>query len=154
MSAADAARASEASELRLYGRWQTIAYVPPTAQGGVVPRSAHGHVELWSEAHLPYGTVRLKQPKVAQVARELGVDCVPAMVGFDIRDGRPVPRFDGVVVCEEHAAMLVEAAAARQEQADDREAHQRRAQVLDMWRRTLLALSVRCRLQQEYGGDS
>ena len=74
-------------------------------------------------------------------------------MGFDIRDGRPVPRFDGVVVCEEFAALLVEAAAARQEQADDREAHQRRAHVLDLWRQTLLSVGVRCRLQEEYGGD-
>ena len=153
MSPADADRASEASEVRLYGRWQTIAYVPPTAQGGVVPRSSHGHVEMWTDAHLPYGTARLREPHVMQVARQLGIDCAPAMVGFDIRDGRPVPRFDGVVVCEEFAALLVEAAAARQEQTDDREAHQRRAQVLDLWRRTLLALGVRCRLQEEYGGE-
>ena len=32
------------------------------------------------------------------------------MVGFDIREGRPVPRFDGVVVCLEAAPMLLEAA--------------------------------------------
>ena len=75
-------------------------------------------------------------------------------MGFDIRDGRPVPRFDGVVVCEEFAALLVEAAAARQEQADDREAHQRRAHVLDLWRQALLAVGVRCRLQEEYGGGA
>ena len=58
-------------------------------------------------------------------------------------------------MCEEFAALLVEAAAARrrkEEQAEDSEAHKRRAQVLDLWRRTLLALGVRCQLQEEYGG--
>ena len=65
-------KSNQASELRLYGRWQTIAYVPPTAQGGVVPRSEHGHVELWTDAHLPYATARLREPHVMQVARQLG----------------------------------------------------------------------------------
>ena len=152
ISADAAERAAEASEVLLYGRWQTIAYVPPTAQDGVVPRSQYGHVELWSEAHLPYGTVVLREAGVAQVARQLGVDCAPAMVGFDIRDGRSVPRFDGVVVCVEAAAMLREAAAAWRERQEDGEARKRRAQVEAMWKRTLLALGVRCRLQQEYGG--
>ena len=53
-----------------------------------------------------------------------------------------MPRFDGVVVCEEFAALLFEAASARQEQAEDSEAHKRRAQVLDLWRRMLLALAA------------
>ena len=50
------------------------------------------------------------------------------------------------------SAKMREAAAAWQEQADDREAHARRKQVEEMWRRTLNALAVRCRLQAEYGG--
>eukprot|EP00964_Phaeocystis_antarctica_P010703 scaffold5889_cov62-Phaeocystis_antarctica.AAC.8 len=52
--------------------------------------------------------------------RQLGIDCTPAVF----------------------AALLFEAASARQEQAEDSEAHKRRAQVLDLWRRTLLALAA------------
>jgi hypothetical protein len=38
------------------------------------------------------------------------VDFAPAMVGFEIRDGRSIPKFDGVVVCLDAAPLLIEAA--------------------------------------------
>ena len=33
----------------------------------------------------------------------MGVDYGMAMTGFDIRGGRSIPRFEGIVVCEEYA---------------------------------------------------
>ena len=74
------------------------------------------------------------------------------MVGFDVHDGRPVPKFDGVVVCEEHAEVLREAAAAMAEQADDKNAHQRREEALGLWRTLINAMAVRRRLERDYGG--
>ena len=135
----------------LYGSWQTIPYVAPPAVGGVVPRSAHGHVELWTAAHLPFGTVHLRAPHVAAAAKQLGVDAAPAMVGFDVHDGRPVPKFDGVVVCAEHAELLREAAASMAERAEDADAHRRRQEALGLWRTLIHAMAVRRRLEQQYG---
>ena len=37
------------------------------------------------------------------VCKRLGVDYGMAMTGFDIRGGRSIPRFEGIVVCEEFA---------------------------------------------------
>ena len=142
---------NEPIETSLYGAWQTIKYVPPPAVNGIVPRSSHGHVELWTAAHLPAGTVQLRQPHVAQAARRLGVDFAPAMVGFDIRDGRSVPRFDGVVVCIESSGMLLEAAQEIGQQQEDRDAHKRRKEVTGMWRALLKAITVRARIMAEYG---
>ena len=64
LAVADAAAegAGEEEEQLLYGEWQTV-YVPPAAVDGKVPRSAHGHVELWTDAHLPAGTTRLRTPR-------------------------------------------------------------------------------------------
>ena len=137
-----------------YGEWQVQPYVPPRAVGGVVPRSSHGHVELWSEHHLPRGTVHLREPHVAQAAKMLSFDAARAMVGFDVQQGRPVPKFEGVVVCVEHAALLREAAAAMQQQSEDDRARSQHATVLGLWRKLLNALAVRRRLEQQYGGGS
>jgi xeroderma pigmentosum group C-complementing protein len=149
-----AAAAAAGTESALYGEWQTEEYVPPAATHGVVPRGGRGHVELWTSAHIPLGTAHLREPLVAQAARKLGVDAAPAMVGFDVRDGRPVPKFDGVVVCDEHAGLLREAAAAMREQAEDKEAHKRRDEALAQWRQLLRAMKVRARIEAEYGGGA
>ena len=89
---------------------------------------------------------------MAQAARQLGLDCAPAMVGFEIKDGRPVPKFDGVVVCSEHAEILTEAAAGMHEANEDRRLRKRRAELLGLWRSLLTNVAVRARVQAQYGG--
>ena len=128
-----------------------MVHIPATAIDGQVPRSSHGHVELWTERHLPYGTVHMREPGVIQAAKQLGVDAAPAMVGFDMHDGRAVPKFDGAVVCAEAVDMLREAAAAVREQAEDSDARKQRAEGLEMWRTLLRTLAIRRRIEKQYG---
>lgn len=137
-------------QIELYGEWQTYPYEAPAAIGGIVPRSARGHVEMWTEAHKPLGTVWLKVDHALTVAKKLGIDAAPAMVGFDMRDGRSVPRFDGVIVCEDMAPVVAEAAAAMAEQEEDKRMRKRRKYALGLWANLLQHLSVRERLEAEY----
>lgn len=69
--------------LEVFGDWQTEPYKPPVAENGRVPRNKFGNVELFHEDMLPIGTVHLKLPGLNRIADELGVDCVPAVVGFE-----------------------------------------------------------------------
>ena len=48
-------------------------------------------------------------PRVTMTCKALGVDYAVAMTGFEVRGGQSVPKFDGVVVCEEHEAAVVDA---------------------------------------------
>lgn len=50
----------EAKDLEIFGHWQTEVYIPPPAVDGVVPRNAHGNVEMFQPSMLPAGTVHLK----------------------------------------------------------------------------------------------
>jgi hypothetical protein len=134
----------------LFGEWQTYAYEPPTALNGVVPRSARGHVEMWTEGHLPLKTRWLRQPHALGVAKKLSIDAVPAMVGFDFRDGRSVPRFDGVIVCEEMADTLREAAAGVAEQEEDKQLRKRRKRAVAQWAKLLRSLRLKARLEADY----
>ena len=60
MGGGELAAGEPQEQMELFGEWQTYAYEPPRAIDGVVPRSARGHVEMWTEAHLPLGTVWLR----------------------------------------------------------------------------------------------
>ena len=142
--------APSAPETALYGEWQTVPHAPGCAVGGVVPRSRHGHVELWTAAHLPHGTVHLREPHVMLAARQLGLDAAPAMVGFDVHDGRAVPKIEGAVVCIEHAQLLREASAAIRDQAEDQQAHECHEEALALWRQLLRSMAVRERIERQY----
>ena len=54
------------------------------------------------------GTVHLQMPRLGPICKQLGVDYAPAMTGFDIRGGRSVPTIEGVVVCKEDEASVLE----------------------------------------------
>ena len=65
-------------------------------------------MDVWSEKCLPPGTVHLRLPRVFSVAKRLGIDYAPAMVGFEFRNGRSYPVFDGIVVCAEFKDAILE----------------------------------------------
>jgi xeroderma pigmentosum group C-complementing protein len=73
-----------------------------------VSKNERGQVDVWSEKCLPPGTVHLRLPRLFQVAKRLGIDYAPAMVGFDYRSGRCLPVFDGIVVCTEFQSAILE----------------------------------------------
>ena len=45
---------------------------------------------------------------MASVAKRLEIDFAPAMVGFEFRNGRSIPIFEGIVVCVEFKDAIVE----------------------------------------------
>ena len=53
--------------------------------------------------------MHLKLPRLGMACKKLGVDYAPAMAGFEIRGGRSVPIIQGVVVCEQDGAAVLEA---------------------------------------------
>lgn len=42
------------------------------------------------------------------MAKRLEIDSAPAMVGFEFRNGRSTPVFDGIVVCAEFKDTILE----------------------------------------------
>lgn len=66
--------ASNQEDSQLFGIWQTQPWTPPTAVGGIVPRSSLGNVDLWTPAHLPLGCTHLPYHRVQAAAKALKVD--------------------------------------------------------------------------------
>ncbi|RAL53031.1 hypothetical protein DM860_016266 [Cuscuta australis] len=140
----------------LYGQWQTEPLYLPPAVNGIVPKNERGQVDVWSEKCLPPGTVHLPFPRISLVAKRLEIDYAPAMVGFDFRNGRSVPLFEGIVVCAEFKDAILEAHGEEEERRKAEERRRREAQALSKWYQLLSSIVTRQRLNNAYasGGPS
>jgi xeroderma pigmentosum group C-complementing protein len=118
-------RIPEDRPLPVFGVWQTDDFVPPVAENvcclcslpltcactvqGIVPRNEYGNVELFHECMLPLNTRHIRgHPRLADTARRLDIDCVAAMIGWDVHGGRSHAALDGWVVCTEQADRLLD----------------------------------------------
>jgi hypothetical protein len=126
----------------LYGIWQTDEFKPEAARDGKVPKNERGHVDLWDSSHLPPGCVHLPYPRIRPVANKLGVDCAEAMVGFEVHGGRSVPKFDGIIVCQEFAQIVLDAYWAREKELQQKEEEKQKEKMLFNWK-SLIQFSIR-----------
>ncbi|KAG8047367.1 hypothetical protein GUJ93_ZPchr0008g13288 [Zizania palustris] len=140
--------------MELYGTWQLEPLQLPHAVNGIVPKNEFGQVDIWSEKCLPPGTVHLRLPRLFQVAKRLGIDFAPAMVGFDYRSGRCLPVFDGIVVCSEFKNTILEAYAEEEEQRQANERRKDEAQALARWYQLICSIVTRQRLKDTYKAPS
>ncbi|VAI73029.1 unnamed protein product [Triticum turgidum subsp. durum] len=138
----------------LYGKWQLEPLQLPGAVNGIVPKNERGQVDVWSEKCLPPGTVHLSKPRIFQVAKRLGIDYAPAMIGFDYRSGRCAPVFDGIVVCAEFKNAILEAYKEEEERRQAAERKQEEAQALSRWYQLLCSIVTRQRLKESYNARS
>ncbi|KAM3719841.1 putative DNA repair protein [Dirofilaria immitis] len=93
----------------LYGLWQTIPYVTPKIVDGRVPRNEFGNLYIYKNSMIPDGCVHLQLNGLVAIARQLGIDCVPAVVGWNHCRGGTHPILDGCVILKKHEDELREA---------------------------------------------
>ncbi|XP_066600589.1 DNA repair protein complementing XP-C cells homolog [Prorops nasuta] len=136
--------------LELFGHWQTTKYIPPEAKDGKVPRNEYGNVDLFKQCMLPKGTVHIDLPALNRVARKLGIDCAPAVVGFNFGKMGAVPAIEGYVVCEEYEDTLREAWEEEQVLAQKRAKDKRDKRIYGNWKRLIKGLLIRERLAARY----
>ncbi|XP_059307344.1 DNA repair protein RAD4 [Lycium ferocissimum] len=136
--------------LSLYGQWQTEPLFLPHAVNGIVPKNERGQVDVWSEKCLPPGTVHLRFPRLVPVVKRLEIDFAPAMVGFEFRNGRSLPVYEGLVVCTEFKDAILEAYAEEEARRDAKERKRTEAEALSRWYQLLASLITRQRLHNCY----
>ncbi|KAM3283265.1 DNA repair protein RAD4 isoform X1 [Capsicum chacoense] len=134
----------------LYGHWQTEPLILAPAVNGIVPRNERGQVDVWSEKCLPPGTVHLRLPRLVPVAQRLKIDFAPAMVGFEFRNGRSLPVYEGIVVCTEFKDAILEAYTEEEVRREAKERRKTEAEALSRWYQLLASLVTRQRLQNRY----
>lgn len=140
----------EGRSTTLFGKWQTEPLQLPPAVGGIVPKNERGHVDVWSEKCLPPGTMHLRMQRLVPVAKRLGIDFAPAMVGFEIHNGRSVPIFEGIVICKEFRDAILQAYAEEEERREIEVEKRNEHQSLSRWNQLLRSIATRLRLQNAY----
>ncbi|TMW65763.1 hypothetical protein Poli38472_008405 [Pythium oligandrum] len=135
----------------LYGFWQTDEVTVAAVENGVVPKNKYGNIEVWSPAHLPRGSVHLRLSRIERVASQLGVDFAPAVVGFEVKNGKNYPKIEGIVVAATVEAMLVDAHAHIQQSTIEQAIEKNQQAILKRWERLVKRLLLKQRLNDEYG---
>lgn len=166
-------------EVGLYSYDQTELYVPPPlGPNGEIPRNAYGNIDVFVPSMIPKGAVLLSEPRIDIAARLIGVDYAKAIVGFDfgqeaaskraeweakrvgrgilsINNGgsahRALARIGGIVVAKEYEEAVLAAYSQLQEEQEEEDKRQAIAQALLRWRRYLLALRIKARLNEQHG---
>jgi len=130
----------------LYGPWQVEPYKPPEiSEDGVVPRNRYGNVYLFQPSFLPRHCVHITGVTEA-AAKKLGVDAVPAMVGWHLVRMRYLPKIEGVVVPEWEETRIL----ASLEQGNDRAAQARKAKARGLWAELTAKLRLAAEVQRAY----
>ncbi|XP_053695219.1 DNA repair protein complementing XP-C cells homolog [Sabethes cyaneus] len=141
-------------QTELFGAWQVQDYEPPVAQGGVVPRSAYGNVELFRPCMLPKGTVHLQLPGLNKVCKRIRVDCASAITGFEFRNGGCQAVYDGYVVCEEFRDQVIDEWYQEQVELERKQDEKCRKRVYGNWKRLIVGLLIRKKLKDRYNFDN
>ncbi|KAL7993736.1 putative DNA repair protein Rad4 [Plasmopara halstedii] len=141
----------KSSSLALFGIWQTTEIESPQLVNGLVPKNQYGNIEIWSPAHIPRNAVHLRLPRIETIAESLGIDFAPAVVGFEVRNGRPMPKVSGIVVAQSHESMLLDAHAERQQQTIEKAIAHNQKLAIKRWENLTKRLLLRQRLEDDYG---
>ncbi|CAH8436104.1 unnamed protein product [Dicrocoelium dendriticum] len=127
--------------VELFGPWQLEDYKPPVAQNGVVPRNEHGTVDMFKPCMLPIGCAHICLTGIQHVAKKLGIDCAPAIVGWNFKgSGWAIPIINGYIVCKENARTLIDAWRTVRMDAAKAAAEERSSRAVDNWCRLVRGL--------------
>ncbi|KAL7538029.1 hypothetical protein ACHAXR_008231 [Thalassiosira sp. AJA248-18] len=134
----------------LYGAWQTDPWSPPhIGPTDSIPTNDFRNVEL---ALINPGLTHMDQPRLASIAKKLGIPYAPCMLGYEHhRGGIGTPTIRGIVVHDHNVALLREAHVEWESHAVEREHEERRKEILKRWKRLVVGIMTKERLDREYG---
>jgi xeroderma pigmentosum group C-complementing protein len=144
-----AAKPLEDGMENLYATWQTEAWAPaPVGPGDTIPVNEYKNIEL--ELMNP-GLVHIEQRGVAGVAKKLGIPYAPCLLGFEGHHGNRTPTIRGIVVHQHNGQLLREANVEVTSHAIEKEHEDHRKAVHLRWKKLLVGLLLKDRLEREYG---
>jgi xeroderma pigmentosum group C-complementing protein len=136
----------------LYCSWQTEAWSPtPVGRNDPIPANEYDNVEL---ELLNPGLVHVELDRVAKVAKELSIPYKPCLLGFENNGGNSTPSIRGIVVHEHNEILLREAHQEMSSHFLQQEHENRQAAILRKWKRLLVGVLTKDRLDRTYGDDT
>mmetsp|Transcript_4866 Transcript_4866/g.6302 ORF Transcript_4866/g.6302 Transcript_4866/m.6302 type:complete len:903 (+) Transcript_4866:75-2783(+) len=136
---------------KLYGVWQTDSWSPPfIGPNDDIPVNEYRNVEL---ALLNPGLIHLELHRIAQVAKQLGIPYAPCLLGFEGHGGARTPTIRGIVVHEHNVELLQEAHTEFESQTVEIAFKQRQQAIYRRWKRLIVGITTKDRLEREYVND-
>lgn len=130
----------------LYGKWQTEPWSPPyVSPSDPIPTNEFKNVE---KELLNPGLTHMEQAGLGAIARKLGVPYAPCMLGFERRGN---PKIKGIVVHDHNVALIREASVEWESHVAEKESKERQKQVVKRWKRLVVGLLTKERLERDYG---
>ncbi|KAK6747092.1 hypothetical protein RB195_000370 [Necator americanus] len=124
--------------LDVFGFWQTEPFRPPKVENGRIPRNEFGNVYMYQPTMCPIGAVHLRLPGLPSIARRLGgLECVPAVVGWEFNSCSNFPIIEGACVLEKDAQLFIDEWKKLEATREERENKKREDRVLGNWRKLI-----------------
>lgn len=141
----------ESDEDELYAYWQTEAWSPPpVGPNDPLPVNHHNNIEL---ALLNPGLVHIDMKGAAKVAKKLGIPYAPCLLGFEGSHQGVKPTIRGIIVHEGNQDIVQEGATEVHLFEKEKEEDRRRSQIMLRWKKLLVGLLTKERIDREYGGN-
>ena len=142
----DDAMDEDSAGTALYAFHQTAQYEAPPVVNGRMTKNAYGNLDVYVPSMIPQGALHVRHPETARVARLLGIDYADAVTGFSFRGRHGTAVIQGAIIAVEHADAVREVLSTFEDERMHLEEERRSAQALSMWRRLLLGLRIRERI--------
>jgi len=141
----------------LYGSWQSDPWGPtPVSPNDLIPVNEYNNIEL---ELLNPGLVHVELHHIAKVAKKLNLPYAPCLLGFESNGrgrgggGTRMPTIRGIVVHEHNEELLCEAHAEMSDFLLQQEHDDKKHSILLKWKRLLVGILTKDRLEREYGDD-
>ncbi|KIV86950.1 hypothetical protein PV11_02526 [Exophiala sideris] len=135
----------------LYSSDQTEYIIPPPIKDGIIPKNAYGNIDCFVPSMVPKGAVHIPLRATVRICKKLDIDFAEAVTGFEFGNKRAVPVCTGVVVAKEHEKAVRDAWTIYNEEQRRKEETKMEKLVLDLWRKFVMGLRIRERVQDTYG---
>jgi len=129
----------------LYGIFQTEKWKPPhVGPNDSIPTNEFRNVEL---ALINPGLTHMDRKGLAPIAKKLGIPYAPCMLGYE--GSHAVVR--GIVVHSHNVELMQMASVECQSHAVEKERENKRKEIIKKWKRLVVGLLTKERLDREYG---
>jgi len=135
----------------LYSESQTELYIPPPVTNGIIPKNPYGNINIYVPSMVPAGAAHVIRPSISLAAQFAGIDYADAVTGFDFVRSKANARINGIVVAQENVDGLLEVWEGMMERVKSVEERRRVHGVMDRWRRFLIGMGIRRRLEETHG---
>ncbi|KAL7924908.1 hypothetical protein ACQKWADRAFT_286318, partial [Trichoderma austrokoningii] len=137
----------------IYTMDQTELYVPAPVRNGRVPKNKFGNIEVYVPSMVPKGGVHIADEHARRAAYVLGIDCAPALTGFQFKGRQGTAVLNGIVIAIEFEEAIRAGIQGMLDLEQEVEEDKRRYVALKLWRRFLMGLRIRERIWSGVGEE-